>query len=495
MKRWIAIDFGTTNSAVACFGSRGPEIIKVDGRDLVPSVVTVAGEKAEVGHAALRLRKRHPEHTFTSFKRHFAELFNPDEAKGSQMVQGEDGLVHYQGPGDFTYSPVELASFVMEKLRLAAEVKLRAQIGSAVICVPAAFKGPQRDALREAAKMAGFEEIELMDEPTAAAVAYGYDFERAHTIAVVDVGGGTTDVSIIRTGKGLVRVLGTDGTPLVGGEDWDKHIRGYVVNLHQLENEGSTVATRTKAMNLLLAEAEDTKKRLTEMETTEFRVEDIDKDRQTGTDIHAIYPISREIMDEATSELLKGIEGAMQRAVASARRDDPKFTIRDLDAVIVVGGMTRVQAIQRLVAEFFKQEPKTDIDPEIAVALGAAVRAGVKEGRNASLTISDVTGHTYALETHDKVEDVATVLAPKGTRYGSKFTFWLSNREPGQEIMTFRLLQGESPIPSECVTLWEHQIKIEKGDPRSARVKLELEIGPSGEAIVECDGQTFGRAA
>lgn len=500
MKRWIAADFGTTNSAVAHYGPRGPEVIKIEGQELVPSIVTIVGDKVEVGQKAVAARKRNPQYSYASFKRHMGEAFNPEEMKDTQMTAGPDGMLHYVGPDGFTYTPVELASYVYIKLRAAAEAKLKTDADNIVATVPATYTQPQRDAIRMACIEAGFEQVELMDEPTAAAIAYGYDFDHAHRIAVLDVGGGTTDCAFIETGRGLVRVMATNGTPFVGGDDWDRHVRSLVLNMHELHNEDSSLATRPDAMRILLTEAESAKRRLTDDSATEVRVMDIDKDRHSGEDIHVIETITREMMDEATTRLLADIQAAMERTVAEARAKDPKFTVRDLDTVILVGGQTRVRAIQELVRDFFGQEPRTDVDPEIAVVLGAAVRAGILEGRKGDLTIKDITAHAYALETHARPEDVATELARKGTPYGTRATYWLSNRDDAQEKMTVRLYQGDHVDPAQCVMLWEHHIDIEPGAAKGERVQLDIEIGPSGEAIVDIHGEniesvSYGRAA
>lgn len=500
MKRWVAIDFGTTNSAVAHYGPRGPEVIKIEGQDLVPSVVAIVSDKVEIGLKALAARQGDHPYCYSSFKRHMAEAYNAEEAKDTQMVEGQDGMLHYEGPDGTTYSPVELASFVIHKLRKAAEARLKAEVVRVVATVPATYTQPQRDAVRAACDLAGFDHVELMDEPTAAAIAYGYDFDHAHRIGVIDIGGGTTDVAFIETGKGLVRVLATNGSPLVGGDDWDKRLRNLVINLHEARQGASTLAIQDHNLRRLLIASEQAKRSLSDDDETVVRLLDLGKNAKAGEMEHVIATVTRSMMDEVTDELLDDIRAALERTVAEAKQKDPKFTVRDLDSIIMVGGQTRVVAIQKLVSEFFGQEPRTDVDPESAVVLGAAVRAGVLEGRKADLTIKDITAHTYALETHDKAEDVATMLAQKGTPYGTRMTYWLGNRDEGQKVMTLRLLQGDSPDPQGCIVLWEHQIDIEPTAARGQRVQLDLEIGPSGEAIVDIHGEgiegaSYGRAA
>lgn len=492
----IAIDFGTHNSVLAYYNGRAPEVIKVEGSELTPSVVTIAGDKVFIGKEAQRLGPRYPDSCYKSFKRHLAKPFHDEEDAGEHMVAGPDGTTHYQGPGGHTYSPTELAGWILGKFQDAAAKKFGGNPERAVVCVPATFKLPQRRAIEEAARQAGFTDIYLIDEPTAAAIAYGYNFEDVKRVAVVDVGAGTTDIAFIETGGGRVEILATNGTSLVGGDDWDKLLGGYVVNLWETEH-GDDLAVRDRAMQLILDEAELAKRRLTDNAETEFRIEDITKDRKTGADLHMIYPVSQTILNELTKELIKSIRDACQRTVDEAKSKDPRFTVKDLDVVILVGGMTRVPAIQAMVADFFKQAPKTEIDPEIAVALGAAVQAGVMDGRRAGLKIKNITPHSFAIETHDKVEGVATVLVPKGTPYPwkPKVQHKLANREAGQTALSIRLLQGESERASDCVQLDAADIEIEPGDPREVKIPVSFEIDESGNLIFEAGDYSFGRDA
>lgn len=511
MREFVAVDFGTCNSAVAYYGPRGPEVIKVDGAELVPSAVMAVprqgeGDKWElvVGQKALRARERSPRSPFcyTSFKRQLGAVYNPEEATTGQMVPGPRGMLHFQGPDGVTYSPEHLASLVLDRCISAAEAKLGKQIFCAIICVPATYNQAQRNAIREAARLAGLEEVELMDEPVAAAIAHGHhaDNDRPSRVFVLDVGAGTTDCALIEIGRGLMRVLATNGAAMVGGDDWDRCIRNYVVNLHQVQNERSTLAANPDAMRLLLVEAERAKRRLSDEEATEFRVEDIGVDTSTSEDIHVIQTISRDHMDEVTGDLLQDIAEAIQRTMDEAREKDPRFTIRDVDDIILVGGQTRVKAIQRKVAHYFGKAPRSDVDPELAVVLGAAIQAGIREGRLASITIRNITAHGYSVETHDKAEDVATEIVRKGTPYGTKATWWLSNRDPNQRLMSLKLLQGDGKRPADNIVVWERQIEVEPGEPRSARVQMDIEIGPSGEPVVDiiADGEviaSYGRAA
>jgi molecular chaperone DnaK len=503
MKDWLAVDLGTRNSAVGYYGPRGPEVLKVDGEVLVPSAVMLVPKddpaqpwEMVVGQRALRARERSPRspYCFTSFKRQLGAVYNREEAVPEQMVPADDGMLHYEGPNGHTYPPEELCCEILAYLKESAEAKLGKIINQAIICVPASYNIAQRNALRKAAAMAGFDEIELLDEPVAAAIAHGFqeDADTVSRIFVVDVGAGTTDTAAFEIGGGLFRVLGTNGAALVGGDDWDRRLRSYILGLHEFEHENSELTTKPDAMRMLLVEAEKAKRRLSEDQLTEFRVEDIDIDKKTGEDVHVIQKVSRDHMDEATKELLGDIEDAMARTMAQAKEKDPRFSINDIDAVILVGGQTRVQAIQRKVAHFFGKAPRSDVDPELAVVLGAAVKAGIREGRLASITLEHITSHSFSIETHDKPEDVATEIVRKGTAYGTKATWWLRPRgDEGQSIMTLRLLQGDFKEPHMNLLVWEHQIPF---DPDAVEdVQMDVEIGPSGEPIIDVAGVSFGR--
>jgi molecular chaperone DnaK len=210
-----------------------------------------------------------------------------------------------------------------------------------------------------------------------------------------------------------------------------------------------------------------------------------------------IYPVTRKILEELTRDLVKSIHDACQRTVDEAKSKDPRFTVKDLDVVIMVGGMTRVQAVQAMVADFFKQTPRTETDPEIAVALGAAIQAGVLDGRRSGLKIKNITPHSFAIETHDKVEGVATILVPKGTPYPYKPKFQpkLANREAGQAALSIRLLQGESDQASVCTLLDSADIEIEPGDPQAVKVPVHFEIDDAGNLVFEAGDYSFGRVA
>ena len=491
LKKVVGIDLGSSNSSISHWTPRGPEIINVDGQPLLPSVVTIVPADAVgpgenqifVGLDGIEAGKRYRDYCFRLFKRRLGEMWHDDEDTGHQTVGSPDGLLHYQGPDGHTYSPVELCSMVIEKLLDAATAKFKNERpDGAVICVPATFTPSQRKAVEEAGAMAGLAYVELMDEPTAAALAYGYDFKKVRRIAVLDVGGGTTDVSIIQTGAQLVSVLGTGGSSITGGSDVDAILGRHIVNQWATEHEGTDIAVDDSAMTLVLGEAEESKKRLSRKVKTEFRIKDFDR-TPGGVQLHMDYIIDRPLLEHLAKDLLTRMKAACQIAISEAQRKDANFSVRDLNDVVLVGGGTRMPAVQHMAHQVFGQEAKTDIDPEIAVALGAAIRAAVIEGRKSDLTVQDILSFSVALEVYDKVEGVASVIIPRGTPYPSEkeTAFSLTNREAGQTLLPIRIVTGDHDRAALCELLHAVDVDIEPGDPRTARVPLTIGVNERGQ--------------
>jgi molecular chaperone DnaK len=493
LSRVVGIDLGSSNSSIAWYNGRVPEVISVDGSPLMPSVVTIVPADAVgpgesqifVGLDGIESGKRFPDFCFRLAKRKLGEMWHPDEDQGYQTVGAPDGTLHYQGPDNHTYSPVEICSMLIAKLLDAATAKWKGEKpDAAVICVPATFSPSQRKAVEEAGRMAGLAYVELMDEPTAAALAYGYDFKKVRRIAVLDVGGGTTDVSIIQTGSGLVTVLGTGGSSITGGSDVDAILGRYIVNKWATDHEGTDLAVDDTAMSLVLQEAEDVKKRLSRKVKSEFRIKDFDRS-PGGTDLHMDYIVDRPLLEHLSQDLLKRMRAACLVAIAEATRKDANFSARrDLNDVVLVGGGSRMPAVQAMARDVFGQEAKTDIDCEIAVALGAAIRAAVLEGRKSDLTVQDILAYNVAIEVYDKVEGVASVIIPRGTPYPSEkeAAFFLTNREPGQDVMPVRIVAGDHDRAASCELLHSINVPLEPSEPRAARVPFTVGLNSRGEA-------------
>lgn len=513
----ISIDIGTTNTRVARFNGKSPEIIPIDGDSLMPSVVTIipADQRNEgenrflVGREALEAAARTRNlrrWMFKHVKRHRAEKWNDDEASGDGLTMGNDdfptfkaeGMTHYQGPDGFTFSPIELEGAYITKALDAAIEKLKGRpIKGAVLTVPAEATPLQRRALEAAAKEAGLEHIEIMDEPTAAALAYGHSrrSKKRKVICVFDLGGGTADCSLIEVGGDHVRPIANSGSDVTGGADFDKRLANYILDLWMRDNPDSDASTDDSARSLLLSEAEETKKRLSRKGATEFRIDDFDKSPR-GVDRPLVYEITREIFEHMCEEELGRLATVCTAVIAEAKRKDPKFQLSDIHDVVLVGGGTRIPAVQALVARMFEQEAKSDIDPEAAVVLGAAIQAAISEGLLSDITISAITAYAIRIETHDKVAGVATPIFERGTAYPTKEVFArdLANRDPGQTSLPVRILMGNADRADQCELLHVINLQIESGAAQSQRIPFEIALNARGEPYGMCGGESFGDA-
>ncbi len=489
LSRIVGIDLGSSNSSIAFWNGRAAEVIPVDGKPLMPSVVTIVPADAVgpdesqifVGIDAIEVGKRYREFCFRLAKRKLAEMWHPEEDTGYQTVGAPDGTLHFQGPDGHTYSPVEICSMMIGKMIDAATEKFKGQRpDAAVICVPPMFTPAQRKAVEEAGLAAGLTYVELMDEPTAAAIAYGFDFQKPQMITVFDVGGGTTDIAIIQTGKGLVTVLSTAGSSITGSADVDDVLGRYIVNQFSQKHD-TDLAVDDSAMSLVLQEGEQAKIRLSRKQKTEFRIKDFDR-TPGGVQVHLDEIVDRPLLENLAKDLLKRMRAACEIAIEGAKRKDPNFSVRDLKSVVLVGGGTRMPAVQALARDVFGQEPKTDIDPEVAVVMGAAIKAAVIEGRKSDLTVQDILSYSVAVEVYDKVEGVAAVVIPRGTPYPAErvSAFFLTNREAGQEALPVRIVTGDHDRAAACDLLYAVDVPLEPGDPRSARVPFTVGINERG---------------
>lgn len=494
----IGIDIGTSNSCAAFWDGRAARMIELgEGiNTILPSVVTIAEGGVYVGQDAIEMGKRYPDYCFRHFKRRLAEPWHHDEDSGDRTTcEGVDesgqpnGLTYYQGPDGTKYSPVVLTAYLIEALVRAANERLSPHdsVTGAVICVPADFTQSQRMAVAEAAKMAGLARVEVMHEPTAAALAYGYDAKKARRIAIFDLGGGTFDLSIVQTGGGLVDVLTTNGVRDLGGTDFDQRIADYVVNLWEQHNTFSSKKARDSALIRIGPEAEAVKKRLSDRTEAPFRLEGIDRTKE-GVSLNMIYSIERETFESLTRDLRDRIMLACKMAVDDARRDDPNFSVKDLHDVLLVGGMTRVPSVRATVAEFFGKPPKKDESPEQVVAMGAAIRAAILDGRKPDITIADITSHTLALET---AGGVAAVLFPKGTSYPIEDTFQIANEDDDQKQLSIRLIQGEAHRASVCELLWSAEIPVEPSPATKSVKPLTAKLDASGRPFVTIGGLEY----
>lgn len=511
------IDLGTSNSCIAGFDGKYPYVIEVNGKRITPSVVTafdVNGElKKYVGERAVMEGRAHRSTSYKQFKRRLGVDWNPEEDNGDQTVEGPDGKVWLKGPyydpantdpehiAQTCYSPVELSSYIVKALMDGAADRLGQEISEAVIAVPAGYGTEEKNLVELAGQLAGLSKVHIIDEPTAAALAYGYDFRKTRRVAVFDLGGGTFDISIIQTGNGLVKVLGKNGNKKLGGTDFDRELVNYVAMLwsEQYGDEDVELAdirASDTAMKLVYEEAEAVKIRLSSDEETTFKVDDLSKRTGENTDAHAHYPVTRDTFELLTESLREKTRVACLRAVEDAQDKDPNFSVKDIHDVILVGGMTRVPAIRATVAQFFGMEPKRDISPEEAVALGAAVKGAQIAGIKTNLSVEDITSHPICLETVNDggAGGIAAILVEKGTPYPIERSWPITTARDGQSALNLRFTEGASPRSIENELLYSQRIDIEPMPAGCVNAHAHLSIHSDGRVEIECGGVTYAEA-
>lgn len=498
LRKVVGIDLGSSNSSIAHWTPRGPEVIKVDGSDIMPSVVTIVPADAVapgdsqifVGLDGIEAGKRYRDYCYRNFKRRLAQPFNENEDHGPQIVEGKDdetregtGLLAYQGPDGYTYPPLTMCSAVISKLLDSAAIKFNGERpDAAVICVPPNFTLEQIAEVEEAGRMAGLKFIETMAEPTAAAVASGASAKRVERMVVVDVGGGTSDVSIVQAGHGRIEVIATAGSSITGGSDVDAILGRYIVGEWAQSHDGVDLAVDDTAMTLVLQESEQAKIRLSRKQKTDLRIKDFDR-TPGGEVLHLDHIVDRPLLEHLSKDILARIRRVCEIAISDAQRKDPNFNPRhDIKRVLLVGGGTEMPAVQALVADVFGQRPRTDLDPQTAVVLGAAIRGAVLEGRKNDLTIQDIISYSVAVEVYDKVEGVASIVIPRGTPFPSERaeSFFLTNREPGQTSLPVRIVTGDESRAALCDLLHAIDVPLEPGEPRSARVPFTVGLSDRG---------------
>lgn len=479
----LGLDLGASNS-VGCLWDGKLRLIETTegGATSLPSVVTIAGGVALVGQAAVDAGRTTPDYDFRNWKRRTAEKWHPDEDTGYQTCEGPDGMLHYRGPDGSTYSPTELSSFIIGEMIHAANEQLdgRDTVTGLVIGVPATFTPDQIAAVKEAAKMAGMgENVYTLEEPVAAAIANNIDAKKTRCSIVVDFGGSTLDVSLLRAGEGLIRIIAKNGIGDLGGADFDKRIADYAVNLFRTETK-KDLALRDAAMSRIMVEAEQVKKRLTDAEETVFRVENIDRTAE-GVSLHMIYKIDRRILSELTRDLQERVLVACKAAIEDARRKDPKFTQADIQDLLLVGGMTRVPAIRQLVSEYFGKQPKRDENPEQVVAQGLAIKAAIIEGRKPDVTVADITSFEIAIETRG---NVPAIIIPRGSPFPLEKSFKLRNADDDQTEMSVRLMFANRPRASDCHVLEARDIPIDPAPAETREVILIVRVDEEGHPSI-----------
>lgn len=467
MAKIIGIDLGTTNSVVAVMEGGSPKVIPASdtGRNITPSVVEPT--KNLVGDVAKRQMILNSKNTVYSVKRLMGRRFeDPEVKKTMEMVpyevkKGKSDMAVVQVEGK-EYTPQEVSAFVLRKLKKDAEEYLGEKVESAVITVPAYFDDNQRAATKQAGEIAGLKVDRIINEPTAAALAYGLDKKNAQTIAVYDLGGGTFDISILELGDGVFEVKATNGDTHLGGDDFDSVIVDHIAEEFKKEN-GVDLRQDKQALQRLRDAAEKAKIELSASQETEINQPYITQ--QNGNPLHLTMKLSRAKLEALVSELIqktiKPVEAALK---------DAKMTAKDVDEIVLVGGMTRMPKVQEVVKEFFGKEPHKGVNPDEVVAIGAAIQGGVLGGEVKDVLLLDVTPLTLAIET---LGSVATPMIERNTTIPTSKSQTFSTAADNQTQVEINILQGERPMAADNKSLGKF---ILDGIPPAPRGVPQIEV-------------------
>lgn len=466
MPKVVGIDLGTTNSVVAVMEGGEPTVItNAEGSRLTPSVVgfTKDGQRL-VGQLAKRQAVVNPDRTIASIKR-------------------EMGTDHKKSIDGKNYTPQEISAMILGKLKTDAEKYLGEQVKQAVITVPAYFNDSQRKATQDAGKIAGLDVLRIINEPTAAALAYGLDKKSMETILVWDLGGGTFDVSILEVGDGVFEVKSTSGDTQLGGDDYDRRVVDYVAEEFQKEN-GIDLRKDRQALQRLLDAAEGAKKELSQVVSTEINLPFITADA-TGPK-HLITTLTRAKFEELTDDLTQRTIPAFRQALA-----DSKLSESDINEVVLVGGATRMPVIQELVKKLTGKDPHQGVNPDEVVAVGAAIQAGVLAGEVKDVVLLDVTPLSLSIET---LGGVSTKLIPRNTTIPTHKSEIFSTAEDNQTAVDVHVLQGEREMARDNKTLGRFRLEGIMPAPRGMpQIEVSFDIDANGILNVAAKDLGTGR--
>jgi len=485
MSKIIGIDLGTTNSVVAVMEGGEPVVItNPEGSRLTPSVVafTKTGERL-VGQVAKRQAVTNPENTIFSIKRfmgrRYTEVTEEMKMVPYTVVAASNGDVRIK-IGNEDYAPPQISAMVLQKLKQAAEEYLGSQVTRAVITVPAYFNDAQRQATKEAGKIAGLEVMRIVNEPTAAALAYGLDKKKDETIAVYDFGGGTFDISILEVGEGVVEVKATNGDTHLGGDNLDQRVIDWIISEFK-KSDGIDLSKDRMALQRLKEAAEKAKMELSTVMESDINLPFITAD-QSGPK-HLQMKLTRAKFEQLVDDLLQKTVGPTKQALADAGVDSSK-----IDEVVLVGGSTRIPRVQQIVKELFGKDPHKGVNPDEVVAVGAAIQAGVLAGEVKDLLLLDVTPLSLGIET---LGGVMTTLIPRNTTIPTRKSEVFSTAADSQTSVEVHVLQGERPLARDNRTLGRFQLIGIPPAPRGVpQIEVTFDIDANG--IVNVSAKDLG---